>query len=304
MTLPTPDTPDTGAPAAAPDPALPDIVRTLREQLDKQPFARPLAVHSTIPGATAAEFGSSSESESLSESFVTVERGMWSSGCESFDRWLPAGGLRRGTLVEFLGQPAGGAGTLAFLLACRRSRQGGSLVVLDPDQTFYPPAAALWGVPAAHLFILRATDPADQLWALIQALRCRGVGAVWAPLERTVFDRLSGRDFRRLQLAVEAGQGVGFFVRSLAARRRPSWADLQFQVQPLALPDESPPWRRRRLQIHVTRSRQGPSSTGLVLDVDEVTGTFQVASENHEPHPLHLATSLAHPAPRGRSTSA
>src|SRR5438046_2055876 len=136
-----------------------------------------------------------------------------STGSPALDRLLPSGGLRRGTLVEYLTSAAGsGAGTLALAAAREACREGQALVVLDrqvggdgtrnvPATYFYPPAAAAWGIDPAKLLVLRPASEADALWAFDQALRCPGVGAVWATC-----DRLDVRDFRRLQLAAECGR--------------------------------------------------------------------------------------------------
>jgi hypothetical protein len=51
--------------------------------------------------------------------------------------------------------------------------------------------------------------PADLLWATIETLRCRGVGAVVA----TITQPLTRVDVRRLQLAAESGGGTAVLVR-------------------------------------------------------------------------------------------
>jgi protein ImuA len=140
-----------------------------------------------------------------------------STGSAALDRLLPAGGLRRGTLVEYLRPAAGsGAGMLALVAAREACRDGRAFVVLDrpiPTRSasegerfgrFYPPAAAAWGIDLSAMLVLRPDNDADALWALDQALRCPGVGAVWATC-----DRLDVRDFRRLQLAAECGGTLG-----------------------------------------------------------------------------------------------
>src|SRR4051794_4823061 len=55
-----------------------------------------------------------------------------STGSPALDRLLPAGGVRRGTLVEYLTATAGsGAGILALSAAREACREGRALVVLD-----------------------------------------------------------------------------------------------------------------------------------------------------------------------------
>jgi protein ImuA len=77
------------------------------------------------------------------------------------------------------------------------------------------------------MVLLRPKSKADALWAFDQALRCTGVGAVWA-----AWDRLDGRDFRRLQLAAESGRTLGILVRPSSRRGELTWAEVQWEVRP------------------------------------------------------------------------
>ncbi len=152
-----------------------------------------------------------------------------STGCEALDRLLPGGGLRRGTLVEWLARGEGaGAETLAVGVAVQACRDGGALVVVDGRRQFYAPAAARLGIELGRMIVVQAAAEADQAWALDQALRCPAVAAVlaWAA-------RLEGRGFRRLQLAAEQGGGLGLLMRPADALKEPSWADVRFWVEPM-----------------------------------------------------------------------
>jgi hypothetical protein len=154
-------------------------------------------------------------------------------GCAQLDALLPEGGLPRGALMEWFPasqhERGGGAGTLAMTAARVLLAAGGALVVVDRRQTFYPPAAAALGIDLERLILVRPKTAQDEVWAIDQALRCAGVAAVWAQLEK-----LGGHDFRRLQLAAESGGAVGLFVRPAWLRGQPSWAHLQIAVTPIA----------------------------------------------------------------------
>jgi protein ImuA len=208
-----------------------------------------------------------------------------SSGCEALDRRLPHRGFRRGTLVEWLGvEPGSGTETLAFYAAREACRAGGTLVVLDRRREFYPPAAVRLGIEPQAMIVVHALSETDHLWALDQSLRCPSVAAVVAWPER-----LDGRSFRRLQLAIEQGGGLGLLVRSARARHEPSWADVRLLVEPA--PAASPEgWRR--LRVEVLRSRGGMSGERVELEVNDETRT------------VHLASRLAHPADHRRATGA
>ncbi len=141
-----------------------------------------------------------------------------SSGCPPLDGILPEGGFHRGTLTEWLADGDGaGATTLAVLAAREACRQGGTLVVVDADGGFYPPAAVRLGIAPGQLLVVRAEQRADHDWALDQALRCPAVAAVLAWPESPA-GRLDDRTFRRLQLAAEAGGSLGLLVRPAESR--------------------------------------------------------------------------------------
>src|SRR5262245_45927640 len=88
-----------------------------------------------------------------------------STGSAALDRLLPAGGLRRGTLVEYLKPVSGcGAETLALVAAREACRDGRALVVVEETLTrsasegrgagcFYPPAAAAWGIDLSMMLV-------------------------------------------------------------------------------------------------------------------------------------------------------
>lgn len=178
-------------------------------------------------------------------------------GFAPLDRLLPAGGVRRGSLVEWLchGEASGAAG-LASAVACRLAgdadRAGGAastIVIVDRKGWFHPPAVLGWlergkavGRQAVRLVVARPAHDADEVWAIDQALRCRGVAAVLAWPERVHSTAL-----RRWQLAARASLAVGMFMRPLAAGRDPSWAEARIAVA--AQPGGSLTVRRLRLSL-------------------------------------------------------
>jgi hypothetical protein len=102
------------------------------------------------------------------------------------------------------------------------------VVYLDPLADLYPPGVAQLGVPLGQLLVVRTTRLADALWVAEQALRCRAVGAVVAPL-RT----LDAHASRRLQLAAEAGGGVGLLIRRTEPDA-PTFAASRLRLEPVA----------------------------------------------------------------------
>ncbi len=175
-----------------------------------------------------------------------------SSGCRAIDRLLPDGGYSRGSLVQWITAGGAGADFLSLLVARQACEDGGALVVIDPQNQFYPPAAAALGIKLDNLIVLQAgnqvsrhspttTPPMTQsvlpddsstaagekdlLWAIDQSLRCPAVAAVWGPLET-----IDERWFRRFQLSAESSGCLGLFIQPLAAARQPTWAEIQWLV--------------------------------------------------------------------------
>ncbi len=189
-----------------------------------------------------------------------VAEGVISSGCGPLDRLLPERGLRRGTLVEWLGGPGSGAGLLALIAAGQAAVGGGALVVVDRRRLFYPPAAVRLGIDLEKLIVVRPECEMDHAWALDQVLRTRGVAAVWCePAEQ------DDHTLRRWQLAAESSGVLGLLVRDPRARDEPSWAELRLLVEPIAQPHDGTPGqsprgqptarRERRVRVTLLRSR-------------------------------------------------
>ena len=186
-------------------------------------------------------------------------------GFASLDRLLPAGGVRRGSLVEWLASGAeclasgvgSGAISLACAVACRladprrtdqsRASQASTIVVVDRGQRFYPPAVIPWldamvdptgkGGGRPHLVVARPSRDDDELWTIDQALRCPGVAAVLAWPKR-----VHATAMRRWQLASRASGAVGLLVRGLSECGfsgrvpvgEPTWADAKVAISPVA----------------------------------------------------------------------
>lgn len=229
-----------------------------------------------------------------------------SSGSTAIDRLLPSRGLPRGTLVEWLAPAwAGGAGTLA-LCAAREAASpktgttAGVVVVVEQSGNrageraprFYPPAAAAWGVDLSRLVVVRPRSSNDEMWALDQVARCRGV-ATWLWWG----DRIDGRHFRRLQLAAEAGGTLGQLVRPLRMQSEPSWAAIRLIVEPRGRASERSQ-TARQVRVRLLRARRGGNSAVVNLEIDDATHTIR------ETQPSDMATELAHPTAYARRTGA
>jgi hypothetical protein len=226
---------------------------------------------------------------------------VFSCGAAAIDRLLPSGGLRHGMLVEWIGgvnagesfnnkapspQPSpigrGSTATLGLLAAREACREGGALVVIDRRQTFYPPAAAAWGIDLDRLIVVHPRNARDELWAVVQALRSPAVAAMWAAIER-----LDSRAFRRLQLAAQAGRTLGVLMRPARALEEPSWADVTlgtenfgFRISDFGLSGSIRNRPMRRVQIQLLRCHNGRAGASAVLEIDDASYTVREAKVN------------------------
>jgi protein ImuA len=174
--------------------------------------------------------------------------------------------------------------------------------------------AAGWGIDLAKVLVLRPTSEADAVWALDQALRCRGVGAVWAAC-----DRLDMRNFRRLQLAAECGGTVGLLIRPARLRGQPTWADVQWEVR--GMKDEGRGMKtekglRRssfifhsssfqgfsswRVEVELVRCRGAAGGQKVILELDEAAGMWREVADEAT-HSLSVFAGLADPTAARRA---
>ncbi|MGI9428978.1 MAG: ImuA family protein [Bythopirellula sp.] len=210
-----------------------------------------------------------------------------------------AGALQRLTgklgpkrLIDCLATSTGcGAGLIGLLLCLRACQRAGEIVVVDGQQTFFPPVAAAWGVDTNRLLVVRPQTQRDAVAAALQALRSPAVAAVWASL-----DRIDPKSSRRLLLAAESADAFGILVRPARYRRDPSWSDIQLCCEPIASTDEQAD--QLLVRLFQTRNRHGPVAGEAIVSLNWRTGTIQEWIDHEltedDEHP-NVAT---HPVPR------
>ena len=151
-------------------------------------------------------------------------------GFAALDAQLPSGGWPESALSELL-LPMDGIGelrllwpTLARLSQASDATSDEKIVLIAPP---YLPFASAWanaGIRLDKLQIVLA-QPRDVLWATEQCLRSAACAAVlcW-PLQA------DDRALRRLQVAAETGQCLGFAMRDAKAAANPSPAALRIVI--------------------------------------------------------------------------
>ena len=149
-------------------------------------------------------------------------------GWEELDAALPTAGWPEAALSELL-LPADGVGELQLLwptLARLSQRKDAVIALVCPPYRPYPPAWHAAGIRLSALQVIHAANPRQALWATEQCLRSGACHAVlgWP---RTADDRA----LRRLQVAAETGQALGFVFRPMKAAANPSPASLRLLLE-------------------------------------------------------------------------
>jgi cell division inhibitor SulA len=147
-----------------------------------------------------------------------------STGHAALDALLPQGGWPRGALTELL-LPADGVGELAILLPtlARLTGQGGIVALVAPPYLPYAPAWQAAGVDLRRLEIIDA-DARGASWAFEQCLRSAACAAVlgWPR-------QADAAVLRRLQVAADSGDCLGFAFRDARHAVNPSPAALRLE---------------------------------------------------------------------------
>ena len=146
-------------------------------------------------------------------------------GLPALDQALPDGGWPETGLTELL-LPADGVGELRLLwpTLARLSQADGMIALIAPPYLPYAPAWANAGIHLQRLQIIRA-DPRNALWATEQCLRSAACSAVlcWPR-------QADERALRRLQVAAESGQCLGFAMRPMKSAANASPAALRIAI--------------------------------------------------------------------------
>jgi hypothetical protein len=152
--------------------------------------------------------------------------GVQPTGHADLDAVLPAGGWPPAALSEIL-LPANGSGELQLLwpTLARLSQAGERVVLVAPPFIPYPHAWMAAGVRLQNLSVVHAQGK-NALWAAEQCLRSGSCAAVLCWPQNP-----DDKALRRLQVASETGETLGFALREQQAAQNPSPAALRLSLQ-------------------------------------------------------------------------
>ena len=169
-------------------------------------------------------------------------------GIAALDAALHTGGWPEASLSEIL-IPADGVGELQLVLPTlvRLTQRQQRVVVVAPPYRPYAPAWRAAGVDLCWLTIVDTTH--DRIaWTMEQCLRSGSCAAVLGWLRQA-----DDRTLRRLQVAADTGQALGFVFRDRAALGNPSPAALRLEIDA----------EHARIKVHKCRGGNPPAPVAL-----------------------------------------
>jgi protein ImuA len=133
-------------------------------------------------------------------------------GLDAIEAAFPNGVFPTGTIHEFISAlPEQAAANGGFISGILKSlmQQGGACIWISMRRTLFPPSLTVFGVEPDRLIFIDVKRERDVLWAMEEALKCKGLTAVVSELTEINFTQT-----RRLQLAAEQSRVTGFVLRS------------------------------------------------------------------------------------------
>lgn len=206
-----------------------------------------------------------------------AEPGVVASSHPALDAELPAGGWPLGMVEVLQERPEQHVWQLTApaLAQALRSQPGPVVLVAAPFEPFVPGLQAQ-GVAGERLLWIRASKPAERLWATEQALRCAEVAAVlaWLPQSR-------GAELRRLQVAAQQHNHLLFVFRTLRCIQDASPARVRLQLAGTG-----------DMQVRILKRRGPPLDTPLLLPAFPARLAALLEARKRRP------PSVSHPMPQ------
>lgn len=188
---------------------------------------------------------------------------------------FPLGGMH-----EFIADGAEGtAVTTAFISVLLQSliNKKGVCIWIGSAGSIFPPAFKSFGVAAGQIIFIDLYKEKEILWAMEEALKCKGLSAVIAQLPELGFTAS-----RRLQLAVEESRVTGFIIRQHPKNIQTTACLTRWKIKSLAsVPDNGMPGVGfPRWQVELLKVRHGQP------------GKWQIECRGAQFYPIYKTVSL------------
>ncbi|MDF2431460.1 MAG: protein ImuA [Mucilaginibacter sp.] len=170
---------------------------------------------------------------------------------------FPNGVFPTGTIHEMVcPTPEAAAATGGFTAGLLASlmQHGGACLWISTSRRLFPPSLMAFDVAPDRMIFIDVQREKDVLWAMEEALKCKGLAAVIGEVRDISFAQS-----RRLQLAVESSKVTGFLLRNDPRKLGTTTCVARWQITPLPsiLEDELPGVGFPRWQVDLLRVRNG-----------------------------------------------
>lgn len=184
-----------------------------------------------------------------------------------------------GAIHEFLSvsseQAAANGGFISGILNTLM-QHGGACLWISMRRTLFPPSLKVFGVEPDRLIFIDLKRERDVLWAMEEALKCKGLSAVIGELTEISFTQT-----RRLQLAAEQSRVTGFVLRSDPAKLSATACVARWNISslPSELEENMPGVGFPRWNVDLLKVRNGNPGS---WKVEWSAGRFKLVQEESE----------------------
>lgn len=158
-------------------------------------------------------------------------------GIPDIDNALPEKSFPLGVTHEFISNaPEEMAATAGFLsgLVALMTKDSGSVAWIGKQRHIYAPGLAAYGLDPKRILFIQAERDRDALWAMEEALRCKGLAAVVGEVADADLTAT-----RRLQLAAEESGATGILLRANPKKTGTSACVTRWHIRPMQSVAES-----------------------------------------------------------------
>lgn len=184
-----------------------------------------------------------------------------------------------GAIHEFISakpeQAAANGGFISGILK-NLMQHGGACLWISMHRTLFPPSLKIFGVEPDQLIFIDLKRERDILWAMEEALKCKGLAAVVGELGGINFTQT-----RRLQLAAEQSRVTGFVLRSDSKKLSATACVARWSIShlPSELEDGMPGVGFPRWNVELLKVRNGNPG---IWKVEWSEGRFKPVTEMND----------------------